>query len=90
MIVIVQYIKRSLPSNVESGAFMTFEFQDSNGYIELLFVEEQNRPYNGWSIIPHSVPSRVCVLLHMILIAFNILQISKHIIDRFCTILYVY
>ena len=86
----MQYIKRSLPSNVESDVCVTFKFQDSNGYIELLFDEEQERPYNGWSISPHSVPTRVCILLHMTLIAFNILQISKHSIDRFYAILYIY
>ena len=74
----MQNRNRNLPLNIDKDVLLFFTFQDSNGYIELVFDEEQKRPYNGWSIIPHSVPSRVCILLHMTLIPFNILQISKH------------
>ena len=90
MIVIIQYIKTSLPLNVAKDVCIYFTFQDSDGYIELVFDGEQQHPFNGWSIIPHSAPLRVCILLvYVILITYNVLQISKHSIDRF-VILYVY
>ena len=89
MIVIIQYIKTSLLHNVYRDVHFSFSFQDSDGYIELVFDEEQRYPFNGWSIIPHSAPLRVCILVYVILITYNVLQISKHSIDRF-VILYVY
>ena len=89
MIVIIQYIKTSLPLNVEKDVHLSFTFQDSDGYIELVFDEEQQYPFNGWSIIPQSAPLGVCILVYVILITYNVLQISKHSIDRF-VILYVY
>ena len=74
-------------SNVERDITFEFSFQDSDGFIELVFDEEQECSYNGWDIGPHVYPSMVCTLVYMILITYNVLQIS---IDRFCTILYVY
>ena len=62
MIVIMQYMKASLPLNVESDVNLSFTFQDSDGYIELVFDREQRYPFNGWSIIPQSAPLRVCIL----------------------------
>ena len=59
MIINIQYIKTSLPSNVERDVIFPFSFQDSNGFIELVFDEEQEYPYNGWSIYPHIYPSVV-------------------------------
>ena len=59
MIIIIQHIKRSLPYNVEEDITFHFSFQDSNGFIELVFDEEQEYPYNGWSINPHIHPSVV-------------------------------
>ena len=67
---------------------LNFSFQDSDGYIELVIDGEQRYPFNGWSIIPHLAPLRVCILVYVILITYNVLQISKHSIDRF-VILYV-
>ena len=34
-------------------ASLSFTFQDSDGYIELDFNEEDTT-YNGWSIYPHN------------------------------------
>ena len=62
MIVIIQYIKTILPLNVDRDVHLNFSFQDSDGYIELVFDEEQRYSFNGWSIIPQSAPSRVCIL----------------------------
>ena len=39
----------------------SFTFQDSDGYIELDFNEEDT-PYNGWSIYPHIYPAVVSIL----------------------------
>ena len=55
-------MKASLPLNVEKDIRIVFTFQDCDGYIELVFDEEQQHPFNGWSIIPQSAPSRVCIL----------------------------
>ena len=59
MIINIQYIKTSLPSNVERDIIFQFSFQDSNGFIELVLGEEQEYPFNGWSIHPHTLPSKV-------------------------------
>ena len=62
-------MKTSLPSNVERDITFQFLFQDQDdGYIELVFDKQQQYPYNGWNIIPYMLPSRVCILLCMILI----------------------
>ena len=49
-------MRTSLPSNVEKGVNINFTFEDSNGHIELVLNEEQQYPYNGWSIHPHTDP----------------------------------
>ena len=59
MIVIIQYIEWSFSSNVERDITFQFSFQDSNGFIELVFDKEQEYPFNGWSIYPHALPSKV-------------------------------
>ena len=64
MILIIQYVITSLPVNVERDMTFQFLFEDSNGFIELVFDEEQEYPYNGWNIRPHTIPSRVCILIY--------------------------
>lgn len=67
MIVVIQYMETRLPPNVEKDVFTSFTFQDSNGFIELVFNEKQNHPYNGWRIFPHFVPLRVCIFIMYII-----------------------
>ena len=63
IIINIQYIESSLPPNVEMDITFQFSFQDSNGFIELVFDEEQEYPFNGWRIICHRIPSIVCILI---------------------------
>ena len=32
---------------------------DVDGFVELVLGEEQEHPYDGWSISPHAIPSLV-------------------------------
>ena len=70
MTLIIQYINTCLPPNVEKDTHTSFIFQDSDGYIELVFNEKQKYPFNGWNIVPHVFPSRVCIF--MICMMYNV------------------
>ena len=48
----IQFIKKSLPPNVEEDTYLSFTFED-DGYIELALNEQQERPFNGWIIDSH-------------------------------------
>ena len=51
-IIHIQFIKKSLPPNVEKDIYLSFTFED-DGYIELRLNEEQEHPFNGWNIDAH-------------------------------------
>ena len=40
---------------------MFFKFLEKNGRVELVVEEEQEHPCQGWSVYPHSYPTKVCV-----------------------------
>ena len=52
LIIHIQFIKKSLPPNVEQDTYLSFTFEDG-GYIELSLNEEQERPFKGWNIDSH-------------------------------------
>ena len=54
----LQYIDTSLPS-AKKDVTVFFKFLKENGYIELVFGEEQERSCEGWSVYPHSYPTKV-------------------------------
>ena len=74
---IIQYINTSFPSNVEKDVHTYFTFQDSDGYIEFVFNEEQKYPFNGWNILPRVVPSRVCTFMVIYTVYIYITDLSK-------------
>lgn len=53
-----------------------FKFLEKNGYVELVVGEEQEHPCQGWSVYPHSYPTKVCVnnnsYLLLLVSSFNI------------------
>ena len=53
--------KDFLPHHIEEDKCLCFTFQDSDGNIELILNEKKKYPYNGWSVISHVNPSRVCI-----------------------------
>ena len=51
-------MKTSLSSNAEKDVCVSFEFQDSNGCIELI-LNEQKHSFVGLNIRPHQSPTLV-------------------------------
>ena len=56
---VLQFLKTSLPPNVEKDVDISFTFKDSDGFIELVLNGEENCSFTGWSIYPHSTPIQV-------------------------------
>uniref|UniRef100_A0A1X7T4S4 Death domain-containing protein n=1 Tax=Amphimedon queenslandica TaxID=400682 RepID=A0A1X7T4S4_AMPQE len=55
---LLEYIKREHPQ-AEIGQHVSFSFEPSRDYIELMLDTQQKYPYTGWIIQSHSEPCRL-------------------------------
>lgn len=56
---------------------------DVDGSVELVLGEEQENPYDGWSISPHAFPSLVRKIVLPSIVQWILLQVSKSDVDTF-------
>ncbi|XP_019859545.1 PREDICTED: uncharacterized protein LOC109587762 [Amphimedon queenslandica] len=55
---LIQFIERK-HSQAEIGPDISFSFKIPYDYIELNFTAQQDEPFNGWTVKPHTKPSRL-------------------------------
>ncbi|XP_019849570.1 PREDICTED: uncharacterized protein LOC100637873 isoform X1 [Amphimedon queenslandica] len=55
---LIQYIERK-HSQAEIGPDIFFRFKFSYGYIELNLTAQQDEPFTGWTVKPHTEPCRL-------------------------------